>query len=126
MATDEVGADRCQEGALKWSRRRRCVLLCKVAEWNVLEVEAVALWYAASGERVGGGLLGKDKEAGYEKGQSAPTVFYDAKTRTGCVVHGDDFTFLESETEIPKIIEVMKGVLRYQSPRNSRRRVQRR
>ena len=30
-----------------------------------------------------------------------------AKSR--CVVHGDDFTFLALEAEIPKIIEIMKG-----------------
>ena len=49
------------------------------------------------------------KNAGCEKGKSAPTVFFNKDTDSRCVVHGDDFTFLAYEAEIPNIIEKMQA-----------------
>ena len=47
---------------------------------------------------------GKLGGAGMQKGSSSPNVFYDSKTKTRCVVHGDDFTFLG----YPDELEIMK------------------
>jgi hypothetical protein len=46
--------------------------------------------------------------AGYAKGKSAPTVFFNAKTGGRCVVHGDDFTFLADEAEVKRMTELMR------------------
>jgi len=34
------------------------------------------------------------EEVGFARGQSAPTVFFNAGDGVRCVVHGDDFTYL--------------------------------
>ena len=41
--------------------------------------------------------------AGFKKGVSAPTVFYNEERQLRCVVHGDDFTFLGFEKDLDHI-----------------------
>lgn len=45
----------------------------------------------------------KLKGEGFVEGASARTVFYNAETKTRCVVHGDDFTFLGYKSELQKV-----------------------
>ena len=69
----------------------------------------VALWNGAGCKRLGGRLLGEAGVNRLKAGKSAPTVFYNRDTSGRCVVHGDEFTFLELEGNIRKIIAGMEG-----------------
>ena len=50
----------------------------------------------------------KLESIGFQRGKSAPTVFYRAGTGCRCVTHGDDFTFLAFDDQIKIIIDDMK------------------
>ena len=47
------------------------------------------------------------ESTGMKKGKSSPSVFWDPSTRTRCVVHGDDFTFLGYPDELEKMKKMM-------------------
>ena len=42
-------------------------------------------------------------EDGFQRGRAASTIFYHPKTQVRVVVHGDDFTFAGTESELRKI-----------------------
>ena len=42
-------------------------------------------------------------EDGFQRGRAASTIFYHPKTQVRVVVHGDDFTFAGTESELKKI-----------------------
>ena len=50
----------------------------------------------------------KLQEIGFRKGRAAPTVFWNERSCTSCVVHGDDFTFLGFRDELKKIEEYLR------------------
>ena len=46
---------------------------------------------------------------GLVQGKSSPCVFRHPTRKVRCVVHGDDFTFLESDEELDFCIQIMQG-----------------
>ena len=50
----------------------------------------------------------KLESIGFQRGKSAPTVFYRAGRGCRCVTHGDDFTSLVFDDQIKNIIDDMK------------------
>jgi hypothetical protein len=51
--------------------------------------------------------VAKFRDAGFAQGKASPTVFFNPKTKTRCVVHGDDFTFLGLISQVDDIISKM-------------------
>lgn len=45
----------------------------------------------------------KLREIGFKSGMASPVVFYNALTKVRCVVHGDDFTFTGTHSELERI-----------------------
>ena len=58
-------------------------------------------------------------EDGFRRGTAASTIFYHPKTQVPVVVHGDDFTFASTESELRKIEAKMHEVVRRQGARHS-------
>ena len=70
----------------------------------------MVVWHAASRERLGGTLL-EDPWAS-RRGVTAATVFHDKARDVRCVVHGDGFTFLGWEEDLPDVRDGMKAKLK--------------
>ena len=72
------------------------------------ETQAVAVRHEASGELMGGRLLGQVGGPRDGEGVANPTAFCHPGKEMRCVVHGDDFTFLGWESDLEEMAERLR------------------
>ena len=71
----------------------------KLRRWLYGMRPAASSWEREYSERL--------EAAGYIRGKSAPTTFFNPASRSRCVVHGDDFTFMAEDAELKRMANLM-------------------